>query len=103
MYRQDHFADSIFVDSYRMREIENQNWILDNINRQAYYDSIAIVYNIFRPQNSQGVHDNDEYTEIVYVPTGTTTTSFTNVLGAALTAVASPVTLETTAGNGSGI
>ena len=102
-YRQDHFADSIFIDSYRMREIENQDWILNNVNRQAYYDSIAIVYNIFRPQNSQSVHDNDEYTEIIYVPTGTTTTAFTNILSNALTAVNSPVTLETTAGNGSGI
>jgi hypothetical protein len=102
-YRQDHFADSIFIDSYRMREIENQDWILNNVNRQAYYDSIAIVYNIFRPQNSQSVHDNDEYTEIIYVPTGTTTTAFTNILSNALTAVNSPVTLETTAGDGSGI
>jgi hypothetical protein len=102
-YRQDHFADSIFVDSYRMREIEDQNWILENINRQNYYDSIAIVYNIFRPQNSQGVHDNDEYVEIVYVPTGTDTTAFTNILSNALAASGSPVTLEITAPDGSGI
>lgn len=102
-YRQDHFADSIFVDSYRMREIENQDWILNNVNRQAYYDSIAIVYNIFRSQNSQQVHDNDEYVEIIYVPNGTSTTEFTDLFQACLTAVNSPVTLETTAGNGSGI
>lgn len=102
-YRQDHYADSIFVDSYRMREIENQDWILENVNRQDYYDSIAIVYNIFRSQNSQQVHDNDEYVEIVYVPTGTNTTAFTNLFQACLTAAGSPVILETTAGNGSGI
>ena len=102
-YRQDHFADSIFVDSYRMREIENQDWILNNVNRQAYYDSVAIVYNIFRPQNSQSVHDNDEYSEILYVPTGTDVSAFTNVLSQSLIAVGNPVTLETTAGNGSGI
>jgi hypothetical protein len=102
-YRQDHFADSIFVDSYRMREIENQDWILNNVNRQGYYDSVAIVYNIFRPQNSQSVHDNDEYTEILYVPTNTDVSAFTNVLTQSLVAVGSPVTLETTAGNGSGI
>jgi hypothetical protein len=81
-YRQDHFADSIFVDSYRMREIENQDWILNNVNRQGYYDSIAIVYNIFRSQNSQQVHDNDEYVEIIYVPNGTNTTTFTNLFQA---------------------
>ena len=112
-YRQDHFADSIFIDSYRMREIENQDWILNNVNRQGYYDSVAIVYNIFRPQNSQSVHDNDEYTEIVYVAgtynsttnsyTSPNVSQFTNILSNALTAVNSPVTLETTAGNGSGI
>jgi hypothetical protein len=102
-YRQDHFADSIFVDSYRMREIENQDWILNNVNRQGYYDSVAIVYNIFRPQNSQSVHDNDEYTEILYVPTGTDVSAFTDVLSQSLIAVNSPVTLETTAGDGSGI
>jgi hypothetical protein len=105
-YRQDHFADSIFVDSYRMREIENQDWILNNVNRQGYYDSVAIVYNIFRPQNSQSVHDNDEYTEIVYVQgtydpatnqyTPPNVDAFTNILTNALNAVYSPVTLETT-------
>ena len=93
-YKQDHFADSIYVDSFRMREIENQSWILDNVNRQAYYDSIALVYNINRPQNSQSVHDNDEYVEIIYVPTGTTTTTWTTLIQACLTAVGSPVTLE---------
>ena len=93
-YKQDHFADSIFVDSFRMREIENQNWILDNVNRQGYYDSIALVYNIFRPQNSQAVHDNDEYVEIIYVPTGTTTTTWTTLIQSCLTAVGSPVVLE---------
>jgi hypothetical protein len=61
------------------------------------------VYNIFRPQNSQSVHDNDEYTEILYVPTNTDVSAFTNVLTQSLVAVGSPVTLETTAGNGSGI
>lgn len=95
-YRQDHFADSIYVDSFRMREIEDQKWILDNVNRQDYYDSIAIVYNIFRPQNSQQVHDNDEYVEIIYMPTGTSATTFTNLFQACLTAVGSPVTLEKT-------
>jgi hypothetical protein len=93
-YRQDHFADSIFVDSYRMREIENQQWILDNVNRQGYYDSYAIVYNIFRPQNSQAVHDNDEYCEILYVPTGTIATNFINLFQGCLNAVNSGVTLE---------
>jgi hypothetical protein len=102
-YRQDHFADSIFVDSYRMREIENQQWILDNVNRQAYYDSIAIVYNIYRPQNSQSIHDNDEYCEIIYMPAGTNATTFTNLFQACLTAVGSPVTLEKTSGTGAGI
>jgi len=102
-YRQDHFADSIFVDSYRMREIENQQWILDNVNRQAYYDSIAIVYNIYRPQNSQSIHDNDEYCEIIYMPAGTSATTFTNLFQACLTAVGSPVTLEKTSGTGAGI
>jgi hypothetical protein len=102
-YRQDYFSDSMRVDSLRMREIENQSWILDNINRQGYYDSIAIVYNIFRPNNSQGITDNDEYCEIIYMPTGTNATTFTTLFQACLTAVGSPVTLEKTASDGSGI
>jgi hypothetical protein len=124
-YRQDHFADSVRVDSFRMREIEDQSWILNNVSRQGYYDSIAIVYNINRPQNTQSLNDNDEYTEIIYVPgtyvaptyqnttsangwtggsyTSATVTSLTNIISACLTAVGSSVTLETTAANGSGI
>lgn len=102
-YRQNPFPDSVRVDSLRMREIEGINWILDNIDRNAYYDSIAIVYNIYRPDNSQAVHDNDQYCDIIYMPAGTNATTFTNLFQACLTLVGSPVVLEKTASNGSGI
>jgi hypothetical protein len=105
-YKQNPFADSIYVDSLRMREIEGTDWVLKNVTRQSYYDSIAITYNIFRPQNSQQVHDNDEYTEIIYVPgtynpvsntyTGPDVSAFTDILSNALAYVGSPVQLETT-------
>lgn len=102
-YRQNPFADSIYVDSIRFREIEDQNWITDNVNRQAYYDVIGIAYNIYRPDNSQAVHDNDQYFDMIFMPTGTNATAFTTLFQACLTAVGSPVTLQITAGNGSGI
>jgi hypothetical protein len=94
-YKQNPLADSIYVDSYRMRDIEGTNWMINEVNPQGYYDSIAIVYNIFRPQNSQSVHNNDEYVEIIYVPKDTSTTTFTNLFESFLAAVGSPVTLET--------
>lgn len=93
-YRQNPLADSIYVDSYRMREIEDQNWMINNVNRQGYYDSIGIAYNIYRQDNSQGLHDNDQYFDQIYVPTGTNTTQFTTLFQACLTLVGSPVTLE---------
>jgi hypothetical protein len=102
-YRQNPFADSIYVDSFRFREIEDQSWILDNINRQGYYDVIGIAYNIYRPDNSQAVHDNDQYFDMIFMPYGTDATNFTTLFQACLTAVGSPVTLEKTANDGSGI
>lgn len=94
-YKQEQFPDGNYVDSYRMREIEDNDWILNNIDRQGYYDIIGITYNIFRPMNTQSLHDNESYTELIYMPTGTSTTTFTNLVQACLTAVNSPVTLQT--------
>lgn len=101
-YRQEYLATANTQDALRMREIEDDVTI-PYVNRQAYYDSIAIVYNISRPNNSQQVHDDDQYCEIIYLPTGTSTTTFTTLFQACLTAAGSNVTLETTAANGTGI
>jgi hypothetical protein len=95
-YRQNPFPDSVRVDSLRMREIEGFNWLTDNVNRQGYYDVIGIAYNISRPDNSQQVHDDDQYFELIFMPTGTNATTFTNLFQACLNAVNSPVTLEIT-------
>ncbi len=95
-YRQNPFADSVRVDSLRFREIEDQNWMVDMVDRQGYYDVIGIAYNIFRADNSQQVHDNDQYFDMIFVPHGTNTDTFTTLFQACLTLVGSPVTLEVT-------
>lgn len=102
-YRQNPFADSIYVDSLRFRNIEDQNWMVDNVDRDGYYDVIGIAYNIYRADNSQAVHDNDQYFDMIFMPHGTNATTFTTLFQACLTAVGSPVTLEKTSGTGTGI
>lgn len=95
-YRQNPFADSVRVDSLRFREIEDQEWMVNAVDRQGYYDVIGIAYNIFRQDNSQAVHDNDQYFDMIFMPTGTDATAFTTLFQACLTLVGSPVTLEIT-------
>lgn len=95
-YRQNPLADSIYVDSFRMREIEDTKWMIDRVDRQGYYDVIGIGYNIFRPDNSQAVHDNDQYFDMIFMPHGTDATAFTTLFQACLTLVGSPVVLEIT-------
>lgn len=103
-YRQNPFPDSVRVDSLRMREIEGFNWITDNVNRQAYYDAIAIGYVAQNTVTEQSnVKSDNIYWELIFMPTGTDATTFTNLFQACLTGVGSSVTLEKTAGDGSGI
>ena len=109
-YKQEHFSDSIYADSLRMRETEDDVTI-PNVDRAAYYDSLAIVYNITRPQNVTSLHNNDQYCDIIYakgVYSGNTYVSpdftpLTNILTAMLSVVGSSTTLVTTASDGTGI
>ncbi len=93
-YRQESFPDNIFADSLRMREIENVTTLSD-AGLATLYDSIMLIHTISRPYNPSGVSDNDQYALRFYVPTGTSTTAFTTLIAACLTAAGSPVTLET--------
>lgn len=93
-YKQEDFADSQWVGSLRMREIE-LNWELNAISRQGLYDAIMLKFNKYRPYNSQAIYDNDEYAVTIYFPTGTVITPFTNLINACLTAAGNSVQLIT--------
>jgi len=93
-YKQEDFADSQWVGSLRMREIEHV-WVLNQVSLSALYDTLYLKWNIFRPYNSQSVTDNDEYALTIYVPTGTYVTAFTNLINACLTAAGNYVQLTT--------
>ena len=92
-YLMENFPDGWEIDLYRMRQIED-DVVLANVTRSALYDEIHIRYvnnDYFNPKPA----DNQRVWEWVgYVPTGTTTTTFTNLIGACLTAAGSTVTLE---------
>lgn len=103
-YRQNPYADSIYIDSTRFREIEGTDWMTKNVNRQGYYDTIAIGYSVGNSVTDQSNVKSDLiYWEQIFMPTGTDATTFTNLFQACLTAVGSGVVLEKTASNGSGI
>ena len=93
-YLMENFPDGYEIDLYRMRQIED-DVCLANVSLQALYDEIHIRYvnnDYFNPKPA----DNQRVWEWVgYVPTGTTTTTFTNVIAACLTAAGSNVVLET--------
>lgn len=93
-YRQEYFPDGQWSGSFRQREIENFTQLTD-VNLQGYYDSIILRFNQTRPWNYSSITDQDAYCLTIYVPTGTTTTAFTNLVNACLTAAGSSVQLRT--------
>jgi len=94
-YRQEYFPDSLSsVDMLRFREIENFTQLTD-VDVNGLYDSIILRFNKVRNWNYSSFNDNDAYCLTFYVPTGTTTTPFTNLVDACLTAAGNPVQLRT--------
>lgn len=84
-YLQNYFHDSSRVDSLRMREIEGDAALLQ-INRSALYDRVLILHNVPRFNNPSGMFDNDQYLIVIHVPIGTSTTTITNFIIAAVDA-----------------
>ena len=78
-YAQNAYPDSGRVESLRMREIEADP-MYAAVSRTALYDQVLILHNVPRFNNPTGTFDNDQYLLVVNVPTGTTTTAFTNFL-----------------------
>jgi hypothetical protein len=93
-YQNENFPDGQDIDLFRMRETED-DVTLPNVSRTSYYDEIHILYNTdHRNANPTSVQDRDQYELVIYVPTGTNTSTFTNLFAACLTAAGSNVTLE---------
>lgn len=93
-YKQEDFPDSQWVGSLRMREIED-DWVMPNVSLSGLYDALYLKWNIFRPYNSQSVHDNDEYALTIYVPSGTAVNIFTNLVNSCLSTNGNFVQLQT--------
>jgi len=94
-YKQEDFPDSQWTGSLRMREIELYPW-LTAVNLAGIYDMLYLKWNIYRPYNSQQIHDNDEYALTIYFPTGTVITQLTNLISACLVAAGNYITAPTT-------
>jgi hypothetical protein len=87
------WSDSNDVLGLRFREVEGSNWILDNTTNGGLYDSVVIEWYLPNQQNSSSNYDGSENIFILYVPTGTDVTPFTDVFEALLDEVGSGVTL----------
>ena len=95
-YLQNAYPDSSRVESLRMREVE-QDPAYTIISRTSLYDQVMVLHSVPRFNNPSGTFDNDQYLLVVNVPTGTTTTAFTNFLVASANAAqgTNAITLET--------
>lgn len=93
-YRQEFFPDGQWVGSLRMREIENYTQLTD-VSVSGLYDSIILRFNQTRAWNYSSITDQDAYCLTFYVPTGTSTTAFTNLINGCLTAAGNGVQLRT--------
>lgn len=92
--KQEPFADGWDIDLYRMRQTED-DVTLAIVNRAGYYDEIHILHQVDYKFNPTSIVDNPIYEEVFYIPTGTTSTTFTTLISNCLTAAGSNVTLET--------
>ena len=87
------WSDSNDVLGLRFREAEGSNWILDNTTNGSLYDSVVIEWYLPNQQNSSSNYDGSENIFILYVPTGTDVTPFTDVFQDLLDEAGSGVTL----------
>lgn len=92
-YLGDNFPDGYEIDLFRMRSTED-DVTLPNITRSALYDEIHIRF-VNSDQFNPKPADNDRvWEDVFYVPTGTSTTTFTNLIAACLSSAGSNVVLE---------
>lgn len=89
------WADNNETMSLRMREVEDMNWITDNVANAGLYDNVVIEFFVSNNKNYTTRNDGSYWTYILYVPTGTDVTDFTDLFQACLTAAGSSVTLQT--------
>lgn len=89
------YAQNYFNDDPRIREITQGNSIYSAVTRAAKYTTYYLLHSVPRFNNPSGTFDNDQYLLKIVLPTGITAAAFETVIGAALTAVANPVALET--------
>jgi hypothetical protein len=92
-YRQYNFADNIYANSIRMREVEND--VSFNVERDAIYNQLMLLFNVDRNYNPTSIHSNDQYAIIIDVKQGTSTTALETIISNSLAAVGSNVTLKT--------
>ncbi len=78
-YRQEAYPDSSRVDHLRMREIE-ANPVLEQVDRNGFFNSINILHSVPRFNNPTGTFDNDQYLLTIYLEEGATAAAFINQL-----------------------
>jgi hypothetical protein len=89
------YSQNYFNSDPRIREITQGNAIYDAITRASKYDVYYLQHSVPRFNNPSGTFDNDQYLLKIVIPSGASATAFETVISDALTAVNSPVTLET--------
>lgn len=93
-YRQYNFPDNIYANSIRMREVEN-DVALPNVDRNAIYNQLMLLFNVDRNYNPTSIHSNDQYAIIIDAKDGTSLDDIEAIISGSLAAVGSNVTLKT--------
>lgn len=92
-YRQQPYADGIYADNLREREIEDDT--SNNVVTTSTYDQLVLVHNVPRVYNPSAVHSNDCYMIIIDMLQGTDASTLISLISDSLALVGSNVTLET--------
>lgn len=89
------YSQNYFNCNPRIREITQGDAIFDAVDRSAKYDVYYLQHSVPRFNNPSGTFDNDQYLLKIVIPSGASAAAFETVIEDALTAVNSPVVLET--------
>jgi len=92
-YLMENFPDGYEIDMFRMRQIED-DVVLANVNLSGAYDEIHIRYLNTDDFNPKPADNARVWEAVFYVPTGTSTTNFTNIIANSLSSAGNTVILE---------
>lgn len=96
----DSYLQNRFSTDQRIREVIQGNEFFNAIDRTQFYTRYYIQHNVPRNYNDTGIHNADQYSLCIVVPSGTAATELEDLIEEWLTAAGNPLGAQITANDG---